>query len=75
MSSGTAGGARRPDAASPIWPNARWNSSRSNRTAPPRSGFGNVGSVTAYTMARRMGMKMLGVSDHTAAYYDPMGLV
>jgi len=37
-------------------------------------GFGNVGSVTAYTLSRRMGAKVLGVSDHTAAYYDPKGL-
>ena len=37
-------------------------------------GFGNVGSITAYTLARRMGAKVLGVSDHTAAYYDPAGL-
>jgi len=37
-------------------------------------GFGNVGSVSAYTLARRTGCKVLGVSDHTAAYYDPRGL-
>ncbi|XSC42675.1 Glu/Leu/Phe/Val family dehydrogenase [Bradyrhizobium sp. RDT10] len=36
-------------------------------------GFGNVGSVTAYSLAER-GIKIIGVSDHTAAYYDPVGL-
>lgn len=36
-------------------------------------GFGNVGSVTAQTLARR-GVRIVGVSDHTAAYYDPAGL-
>ena len=37
-------------------------------------GFGNVGSVAAYTLARRHGVRVLGVSDHTAAFYDPAGL-
>ncbi len=37
-------------------------------------GFGNVGSVAAYTLARRHGVRVLGVSDHTAAYFDPAGL-
>ncbi|HLG88156.1 MAG TPA: Glu/Leu/Phe/Val dehydrogenase [Alphaproteobacteria bacterium] len=37
-------------------------------------GFGNVGSVAAATLVRRMGSKLLGISDHTAAYYDPKGL-
>jgi len=37
-------------------------------------GFGNVGSVTAYTLARRYGVRIIGLSDHTAAYYDPAGL-
>jgi glutamate dehydrogenase (NAD(P)+) len=36
-------------------------------------GFGNVGSVTAITLAQQ-GVKVLGVSDHTACYYDPKGL-
>jgi glutamate dehydrogenase (NAD(P)+) len=36
-------------------------------------GFGNVGSVTAQTLAQ-MGVKVIGVSDHTACYYDPRGL-
>jgi len=36
-------------------------------------GYGNVGSVTAGSLARR-GIKIVGVSDHTAAYYDPRGL-
>ncbi len=37
-------------------------------------GYGNVGSVTALSLARRTGSTILGVSDHTAAYYDPKGL-
>ncbi len=37
-------------------------------------GFGNVGSVTAYTLARRHGVKIVGVSDHTAAIYDAGGV-
>jgi glutamate dehydrogenase (NAD(P)+) len=36
-------------------------------------GFGNVGSVSAYALAER-GIKIIGVSDHTVAYYDPKGL-
>ena len=36
-------------------------------------GFGNVGSVSAQTLAER-GMRIIGVSDHTACYYDPRGL-
>jgi glutamate dehydrogenase (NAD(P)+) len=37
-------------------------------------GFGNVGSVAALTLARRQGLKIIGLSDHTAAYYDAKGL-
>jgi glutamate dehydrogenase (NAD(P)+) len=36
-------------------------------------GFGNVGSHAALGLAAR-GVKLVGVSDHTAAYYDPKGL-
>ncbi len=36
-------------------------------------GFGNVGSVSAQALAER-GVKVIGVSDHTAAYYHPRGL-
>ncbi len=36
-------------------------------------GFGNVGSVTAQELALR-GVKVVGVSDHTACLYDPAGL-
>ena len=36
-------------------------------------GFGNVGSVSAMALAER-GVRILGVSDHTACYYDPKGL-
>jgi glutamate dehydrogenase (NAD(P)+) len=35
-------------------------------------GFGNVGSVSAYTLAER-GVRIVGISDHTSAYYDPKG--
>jgi glutamate dehydrogenase (NAD(P)+) len=36
-------------------------------------GFGNVGSVTVASLAAR-GVKLIGVSDHTACYFDPRGL-
>lgn len=36
-------------------------------------GFGNVGSIAAYALTER-GLKIIGVSDDTAAYYDPGGL-
>ncbi len=36
-------------------------------------GFGNVGAVAAAEFARR-GVRVIGVSDHTAAYHDPRGL-
>jgi len=36
-------------------------------------GFGNVGSYAAETLMQR-GMKIIGVSDHTACYFDPKGL-
>ena len=35
-------------------------------------GMGNVGSHAALALARH-GVKIIGVSDHTAAYYDPKG--
>jgi glutamate dehydrogenase (NAD(P)+) len=36
-------------------------------------GFGNVGGVTASSLAQR-GIRIIGVSDHTAAYFEPRGL-
>jgi glutamate dehydrogenase (NAD(P)+) len=36
-------------------------------------GFGNVGSYTAETLAKR-GVKLIGVADHTACYFDQRGL-
>ena len=36
-------------------------------------GFGNVGSYAALGLEAR-GVKLVGVSDHTVAYYDPKGL-
>jgi glutamate dehydrogenase (NAD(P)+) len=37
-------------------------------------GFGNVGSLAAHILANEYGVTIVGVSDHTAAYYDPRGL-
>jgi glutamate dehydrogenase (NAD(P)+) len=37
-------------------------------------GFGNVGSVTAQCLAAEHGVRVVGLSDHTAAFYDPSGL-
>ena len=37
-------------------------------------GFGNVGSVTAGGLAFKSGMKVVGISDHTASIYDPKGV-
>ncbi|MGC8478157.1 MAG: Glu/Leu/Phe/Val family dehydrogenase [Acetobacteraceae bacterium] len=37
-------------------------------------GFGNVGATAAAMLARLHGMTITGVSDHTAAYFDPAGL-
>ncbi len=36
-------------------------------------GFGNVGSVSAQALVEH-GIKVIGVSDHTACYFDPAGL-
>lgn len=36
-------------------------------------GFGNVGLVSAMELAAR-GVTVIGVSDHTACFYDPLGL-
>jgi glutamate dehydrogenase (NAD(P)+) len=36
-------------------------------------GFGNVGSHAALALAHR-DVKVVGISDHTVAYYDPKGL-
>ena len=36
-------------------------------------GFGNVGATSAHELALR-GVRVVGVSDHTAAYHDPRGL-
>jgi glutamate dehydrogenase (NAD(P)+) len=37
-------------------------------------GFGNVGAVTAQLYAADLGLRVVGVSDHSAAFYDPKGL-
>jgi glutamate dehydrogenase (NAD(P)+) len=37
-------------------------------------GFGNVGSHTAIFLHRRYGVKIVGASDHSAAYFDRGGL-
>lgn len=36
-------------------------------------GFGNVGSITAKHMQEN-GIRVVGISDHTAAFYDPKGI-
>lgn len=37
-------------------------------------GFGNVGAVTATILDAEMGIKVIGVSDHTVAYFCSQGL-
>jgi glutamate dehydrogenase (NAD(P)+) len=37
-------------------------------------GFGNVGSVIAHGLAYRNGMKIVGLSDSSGAYYDKSGI-
>lgn len=37
-------------------------------------GFGNVGSVAALSLALKTGVKVVGISDHTTAIYNPKGI-
>ena len=37
-------------------------------------GFGNVGSVAALSLGLKTGVKIVGISDHTAALYNPKGI-
>ena len=37
-------------------------------------GFGNVGSVAALSLGLKSGVKVVGISDHTAAVYNPKGI-
>jgi len=37
-------------------------------------GFGNVGSVAALSLALKSGVKVVGISDHTTALYNPKGI-
>ena len=37
-------------------------------------GFGNVGSVAALSFGLKTGVKMVGISDHTVALYNPKGI-
>src|SRR6188768_3844385 len=37
-------------------------------------GFGNVGSVAALGLALKVGVKVVGISDHTTAIYDAKGI-
>jgi glutamate dehydrogenase (NAD(P)+) len=37
-------------------------------------GFGNVGSVTALSLALKTGVKIVGISDATTALYNPKGI-
>ena len=46
---------------------------KSSATTAIIQGFGNVGSVSAHELALR-NVRVIGVSDHTAAYHDPRGL-
>jgi glutamate dehydrogenase (NAD(P)+) len=46
---------------------------KANKSTAIVQGYGNVGAVAAASLARQ-GMKIIGVSDHTAAYFDPRGL-
>jgi glutamate dehydrogenase (NAD(P)+) len=47
---------------------------KSNQATAIVQGFGNVGSLAAHILAKEYGVTIIGVSDHTAAYYDPKGL-
>lgn len=44
-----------------------------NGTTAIVQGFGNVGSIATLSLAAR-GIKIIGVADHTACYFDPKGL-
>jgi glutamate dehydrogenase (NAD(P)+) len=37
-------------------------------------GFGNVGSVAALSLGLKSGVKVVGISDHTVALYNPQGI-
>jgi glutamate dehydrogenase (NAD(P)+) len=37
-------------------------------------GFGNVGSVAALSLGLKSGVKVVGISDHTSALYNPKGI-
>ncbi|HET6306924.1 MAG TPA: Glu/Leu/Phe/Val dehydrogenase [Rhodopila sp.] len=37
-------------------------------------GFGNVGSVAAQCLSAEHGVTVVGISDHTAAFYEPRGI-
>jgi glutamate dehydrogenase (NAD(P)+) len=37
-------------------------------------GFGNVGSVAALSLGLKSGVKVVGISDHTSAIYNPKGI-
>ncbi|MDB6146667.1 MAG: gdhA [Spartobacteria bacterium] len=37
-------------------------------------GFGNVGSVAALSLGLKTGVKIVGISDHTTAVYNPNGI-
>ena len=47
---------------------------RTQQSTAVVQGFGNVGSIAAYSLARRYGIRITGVSDHTVALFDPAGL-
>ena len=72
---GTEGRGKRPGAAWRIWSSApARHRADPGRLHGHRAGFGNVGSVSAYTLARRYGMTITGRQRPTAALFDPAGL-
>ena len=68
-------GVKQLDGASPTWSARAMDllKIRPSSATAIIQGYGNVGSVTAGSLSQR-GVKILGVSDHTAAYYDPRGI-
>lgn len=67
-------GARRPDVASPISSPARWtNSDWTSQRDCDRAGVQQCRFIAAATLAEQ-GVKIIGVSDHTAAYFEENGL-
>ncbi|MEP7250485.1 MAG: Glu/Leu/Phe/Val dehydrogenase, partial [Spartobacteria bacterium] len=47
---------------------------RPEKTTAIIQGFGNVGSVAALALGLKTGVKIVGISDHTVALYNPKGI-